>query len=91
MSPSQGSGIIGILPLIFIFVIFYFLIILPQKKQQKRHQEMIKNLQKNDEVVTIGGLHGVIVNIKDKTFVLRIDENTRIEVDKTAISYKIQR
>jgi len=91
MNPSQGSGIIGILPLILIFVIFYFLIILPQKKQQKRHQEMIKNLQKNDEVVTIGGLHGVIVNIKDKTFVLRIDENTRVEVDKTAISYKIQK
>ncbi len=91
MPSSQSAGIVGILPLILIFVIFYFLIILPQKKQQKRHQEMIKSLQKNDEVVTIGGVHGVIVNIKEKTFILRVDENTRIEVDKSAISYKIQK
>lgn len=91
MGSSQNPGIMGILPLILIFVIFYFLIVLPQRKQQKKHEEMIKNLQKNDEVVTLGGIHGVIVNIKDKTFILRVDENTRIEVDKSAIAYKVQK
>ncbi|MBN2120142.1 MAG: preprotein translocase subunit YajC [Candidatus Omnitrophica bacterium] len=89
MPQAQGPGIIGFLPLILIFVIFYVLIILPQRKQQKQHKEMIQNLQKNDEVVTLGGLHGVIVNIKEKTFSLRVDDNTKVEIDKTAVSYKV--
>ena len=89
MGQGQYQGLVGFLPLIIIFVIFYFLIILPQKKQQKKQQEMINNLQKNDEVVTAGGIHGVIVNVKEKTFVLRIDDNARIEIDKNSISYKI--
>jgi len=93
MPENQYSGLIGFLPLIFIFFIFYFLVILPQRKQQRKHQEMIRNLKKNEEVVTIGGIHGVIVNMKDKTIVLRIDDNnnTKIEVDKNAISYKIEK
>ena len=86
---AQGPSIIGFLPLILIFVIFYFLIIVPQRKQQKQHQEMISSLEKNDEVVTVGGLHGTIVNTKDKTFVLRVDDSTKVEVDKTAVSYKV--
>ena len=86
---TQGSSIIGFLPLILIFVIFYFLIIVPQRKQQKQHQQMIASLEKNDEVVTVGGLHGTIVNTKDKTFVLRVDDSTKVEVDKTAVSYKV--
>jgi len=48
---------------------------------------MIKSLKKNDEVVTVGGIHGVIVNVKEKTFVLRVDDNTKIEVDKNSIAY----
>jgi len=48
---------------------------------------MVKNLKKNDEVVTIGGIHGTIVNAKEKTFVLRVDDNTKIEVDKNSIAY----
>ena len=89
MGQGQYSGFAGFLPLILIFVIFYFLIILPQRKQQKKHQEMIQGLQKNDEVVTSGGIHGVIVNVKERTFVLRVDDNVRIEVDKASISYKV--
>ena len=89
MPQAQGPSIIGFLPLILIFVIFYFLIIVPQRKQQKQHKEMIAGLAKNDEVVTAGGLHGTIVNSKDKTFVLRVDDDTKVEVDKTAVSYKV--
>ena len=89
MPQAQGPSIIGFLPLVLIFVIFYFLIIVPQRKQQKQHKEMIAGLAKNDEVVTAGGLHGTIVNSKDKTFVLRVDDDTKVEVDKTAVSYKV--
>ncbi len=91
MPEGQAPGFMGFLPLIIIFLIFYFLIIMPQRKQQKKHKEMVQNLQKNEEVVTVGGMHGIIVNIKEKTFVLRIDDNTRIEVDKSAISYKVSK
>lgn len=88
---AQPQGLIGILPLILIFVVFYFLVIMPQKKQQKRHAEMIRNIKKNDEIVTIGGIHGVVVNIKEKTFVVRIDDNTKIEIDKAAVASIVQK
>lgn len=87
MQPNPNAGIIQLVPFIFIFIVFYFLIIKPQQKKQKEHQTMIQNLKKNDEVVTGGGIHGTIVNIKDKTFILRVDENTKIEVDKNSIAY----
>ena len=83
----QSTGIGSIVPLLFMFAVFYFLIIRPQQKKQKEHDFMIQNLKKNDEVVTSGGIHGTIVNTKDKSLVLRIDDNVKIEIDKNAISY----
>ncbi|MCM8786534.1 MAG: preprotein translocase subunit YajC [Candidatus Omnitrophica bacterium] len=82
---------IQLIPFFFIFLIVYFILIKPQQKRQQEHIQMINSLKKNDEVVTIGGIHGVIVNVKEKTFVLRIDDNVKIEIDKNAISYKKQR
>jgi len=79
--------VMNFLPLILIFVVFYFLLIRPQKTKEKEHQNMLANLAKNDEVVTSGGIHGTIVNIKDKTVSLRIDENIKIEVEKNCIAY----
>jgi len=87
MQPTPNAGIVNFIPLIFIFLIFYFLIIKPQRKKQKEHQEMVTNLKKNDEVVTTGGLYGTIVNIKETTFVLRVDENTKVEVEKNSIGH----
>lgn len=81
MNPS------AIVPLLFIFVIFYFLIIRPQKSQEKERKKMLESLNKNDEAVTTGGIHGTVVNIKDKTVSLRIDDNVKIEIDKNAIAY----
>jgi preprotein translocase subunit YajC len=63
------------------------MLIRPQQKQQKKHHEMINNLNKNDEVVTAGGIHGTIINVKEKSFILRVDDNVKIEVDKSAIAY----
>ncbi len=84
----QGNtGIVNFIPLLVIFGIFYFLIIRPQQKKQKEHQEMVKNLKKNDEIVTAGGIHGTIVQVKDKTLGLRIDENAKVEIDKASVSF----
>lgn len=87
MQSAINPGILNLVPLIFIFVVFYFLIIRPQQKKQKDHQAMISALKKNDEVVTAGGIHGTIINVKDKTFIIRVDEGAKLEVDKTAVAY----
>ena len=84
---AQPNAIASLMPIIFIFGIFYFLLIRPQQKKQKEHEKMITELKKNDEVVTNGGIHGTIVNVKDATFVVRIDDNTKIEINKNSVAY----
>lgn len=85
MSPQTGSPIMSLMPIIIIFVIFYFLLIRPQKKSQDDHKKMISAVKKNDEIVTGGGIHGTVVNVKDTTVVLKIDDNVKIEIQKSAI------
>lgn len=80
------NPIVSFVPLILIFVVFYFLIFRPQKQKQSEHQNMVANLKKNDEIITVGGMHGTIVNIKDTTFVVRVDENVKIEIEKSSVS-----
>ena len=87
MEQQGANAIASFLPLILIFVVFYFLLIRPQQKQKKDHEEMVKNLARNDEVVTSGGIHGTIVNVKETSVVLRVDDNAKMEVDKYAIAY----
>ncbi len=87
MDQQSANPIISFLPLILIFVVFYFLLIKPQQKQKKDHEEMLKALAKNDEVVTSGGIHGTVINVKDTSVVLRIDDNTKVEVEKYAIAF----
>ena len=82
----QDSGLNQILFMYLpIFLIFYFFIIAPQRKKQKELKATLDNLKKNDEVVTSSGIHGTVVIVKDKTVVLRVDDNCRIEFDKEAI------
>lgn len=84
---SGGSwGLIGtLLPFVFIFGIFYFLVILPQKKQKQQLQEMIAQLKINDEVVTNGGIIGKIKEIKDTSFIIVSAEKSFLEVGKSAV------
>ena len=88
---GQGAGqqaaspLVSLLPIVIIFIIFYFLLIRPQKKAQEDHKKMVSELKKNDEVITSGGIHGTIVNVKDNSIVLRIDDNVKIEVQKNAV------
>ncbi|MFH0731829.1 MAG: preprotein translocase subunit YajC [Candidatus Omnitrophota bacterium] len=83
---SAPSPLANFVPLILIFGIFYFLLIRPQQKTQKKHQEMLTNLKKNDDVITTGGIHGTIVNVKDSTFTVRVDDNVKLEISKSAIA-----
>jgi preprotein translocase subunit YajC len=90
MNPNACSSpalIANLLPIIFIFGIFYFLLIRPQQKQKKEHEKMISELKKNDEVVTSSGIHGTVMNVKETTFILKIDDNVKIEIDKSSIAY----
>ncbi len=73
-------------PLALVFLVFYMLLIRPQRKQEAERKSMIEKLKKNDEIVTIGGVHGTIVGVKEKTFLVRIDDNVKVEVDKTAVA-----
>ena len=75
-----------LIPGLLIFVIFYFLILKPQKAKQKALDAIKKDVKKNDAVVTVGGIHGTVVNVKDKTVILRVDDNVKIEFDKEAIT-----
>jgi len=77
----------SLLPLFLIFLIFYLLIIRPQRIKEKKHQNMLRNLSKGDEVVTVGGLHGTIVGLNDDIVVLKIADGVKVEVSRNAIAY----
>lgn len=86
---AQGGGIMGFLPIIIMFVILYFLLIRPQQKKQKDMVKMRDDLQKNEKVITSGGIIGTIYSIKGDVVVLKVDDNVKIEVTKSAIATKI--
>jgi preprotein translocase subunit YajC len=88
---SGGTGGAGdmfttLIPFILIIAIFYFLIIRPQNKKQKETQRMLAALKKGDKIVTIGGIHGVIQSVKESSVVVKVDENTKVEFSRSAIS-----
>lgn len=85
MFPEQ-SGIPMLMPMLMIFLIFYLLVFRPQKKEQKQKQAMRENLKKNEHAVTAGGIHGTVVSVKDKSVILRVDDNVKIEFDKESIA-----
>jgi preprotein translocase subunit YajC len=87
---SPGSMISTFIPFILIIAIFYFLIIRPQNKKQKETQKMLSALKKGDKIVTIGGVHGVIQNVKESSVVVKVDENTKIEFSRSAISNVVE-
>ncbi|MDQ8203063.1 preprotein translocase subunit YajC [Pelagicoccus sp. SDUM812003] len=86
---AQGQAQPGwqqFLPFILIFAAMWFLIIAPQRKKQKQHQKMITELKSGAEVITSGGIYGTITNVKDDRFVLKIADNTKIEILKSAVT-----
>ncbi|MDR0553432.1 MAG: preprotein translocase subunit YajC [Treponema sp.] len=85
-TPGAGSFVTTLIPFVLIIAIFYFLIIRPQNKKQKETQKMLSALKKGDKIVTIGGVHGVIQSVKESSVIVKVDENTKMEFSRSAIS-----
>ncbi|MBM4144976.1 MAG: preprotein translocase subunit YajC [Nitrospira sp.] len=83
---GAGSLLGSLLPLILIFVIFYFLLIRPQQKKAKDHKNMIDNLKKGDKIITSGGIYGVIEAVGSNTITLKVGENVRIKIGKPYVA-----
>lgn len=81
-----GSPLMTFLPMILLFAAMYFFMIAPQRKKQKEHEKMLKELQAGAEIVTSGGIYGTITNTKDHTFIVRISDSTKIEILKSHVS-----
>ena len=90
---GEGSGMYMIVWLGFIFLLMYFLMIRPQRKKQKEHEQLLGELKKGDKVVTTGGMFGTIFAIDDDKgrIVLRINEQTKLEFMKTSIAGKVEK
>jgi preprotein translocase subunit YajC len=83
---GQTGGLLSFVPLILIFVVFYFLLMRPQIKRAKEHKKMVEALSKNDEVVTSGGILGRIVKVDDSFMTLEIADGVRIKVQRSAVN-----
>tara|TARA_B100000945_G_scaffold319923_1_gene328455 strand:- start:716 stop:997 length:282 start_codon:yes stop_codon:yes gene_type:complete len=88
----SGSGFAQFIPLILIFVIFYFFLIRPQQKRVKEHKEMVKNLKRGDEVITSGGIIGVVERVlEDDRIELNVSEGVKVQVIKNTIQSHLKK
>ena len=89
-NPAPGqpapNPIIQFIPFILIIVIIYFMMIRPQKKRQQQHEKMISELGKGDKVITVGGLHGTVQSTKEKSIIVKIADNVKVEIERSAVS-----
>ena len=79
-----------LLPFILVLVVFWFLIIRPQQKRQKERNAMLQSLKKGDKVITIGGLHGTITDLTEDRVTLKVNDNTRLVFERTAVNTVIR-
>ena len=86
-APAEGANpLVTFLPLILIFVVFYFFIIRPQKKKEDVRKKMIESVKKGDKVVTIGGVHGTVTQVDETSLLIQADTNTKLRIDKNAVA-----
>ena len=83
---SSGSMTTSLVTFALVIGIFYFLIIRPQNKKQKQTQSMINAMKKGDKVVTIGGIRGTVQSVKDDSVIIKVDDDTKMEFNKSAVS-----
>jgi preprotein translocase subunit YajC len=84
---AQGGSLMQMLiPFLLIFAVFYFIVILPARKQQKRKETMISELKKGDRVVTTGGIYGTVAGVEDQSVLLKVADNVKIRISKSAIA-----
>lgn len=84
--PGAGGTLLSLVPFVLIFVIFYVLLILPQRKRQKELKSMQENLKKGDKVLTTGGIWGTITNMGKTTVTVQISDNTKVKMQRESIS-----
>ncbi|MEO8204585.1 MAG: preprotein translocase subunit YajC [Chthoniobacterales bacterium] len=80
-----ANPLLQFVPLVFIVIIFYFMLIRPQQKRQKEHQALISAVKVGDRVITSSGIHGLVQSVKDKTVMVKVADNVKIEFDKASI------
>ena len=87
-TPAQPSGsfLTAIIPFVLVFVIFYLLIIMPSRKKQKKHQEMVEQLKPGDKIITTGGIHGSVMGVHSDKIEVKISSNVKVDVTKNAIA-----
>src|ERR1700733_10090558 len=85
-APAKGFDIMSMLPLLLIVIAFYFFMIRPQLKKSKDQKKYREELKKGDKVITIGGIHGKIVEMNDKTFLIEVEGGNRLKIEKSAVS-----
>jgi preprotein translocase subunit YajC len=84
---DSTTGLLGsLLPFLLIILVFYFLILRPQQKRQKERQKLLQSIKKGDKVITSGGMHGVIEGLDDKTVLIKIADNTKVKVERSAVT-----
>ena len=87
---GQGGGFTAFIPLVLMFVVFYFLLIRPQQKKQRDLKEMLSSLKTGDQIVTSGGLYGTIIGFgEDNRIKVKIAENVKVDIARSAISSKV--
>jgi len=86
---TGGNPLMSFLPMILLVVGFWFLIIAPQRKKQKEHDKMISELKSGDEIITASGIYGTITSVKTDRIVVKIADNTRIEITKNSVGNKV--
>ena len=84
-APEGPGPLVQFFPLILIFIVFYFLLIRPQQQKAKAHRNMLGELKRNDEVVTVGGLYGRIMEIGEKVVTLELAQNVRVRIERAKI------
>jgi len=85
-APPAGGLSSMLIFLVMIFAIMYIFLILPQRRKQRQHQQMLASLKKNDRVITIGGIHGVVHSIKDDKIVLKVDDNAKLTFSLSSVA-----
>ncbi len=86
-SPAPaGSGLLGMLPFVFLIVIMYYVMIRPQMRRQKDQAKLVSALKTGDRVVTASGIHGMISNVKDTTVIVKVADNVKLEMEKSAVT-----
>lgn len=83
---QAANPLLSFLPFILIIVVLYFLMIRPQKKRQQEREKMIAGVNKGDKIITVGGLHGTVQATKDKTVIVKIADNVKVELERSAIA-----